>query len=497
MMWYGRIDFKLRPGPKKLAVTHGQKMTLQSLLMVDALLSDKEAYNLWRQIYELTVYFVGKTDDLCVDDYINLIKLFSPDGTVDRYNDKAKLSHFIDKAIRLSPPKILSGAAFVEDGEFAVSTKGFRFMGQRFIPDSYMFQELVYGIKGKKEVLKYTGKGKPFTMEFIPNVGPARAFPRGLDILAVLGSKRALEILVEEGDTEYTHYYEQLNKLKSEFSSKSIEEWKQNLYWRWLYALRPLLEQRKNGSLPEFVLNRSWTDKEIQTVLSSWAELRHDTILYAKQSYTMMKTALRPQPKITYGYVEPYPKVYGRLEEMMRDLRINFGMLNMLPKEIAEKIKSFEAILTKLKIISERELNNEKLTDEEYRLIWNIGSTLASMRKFPPQIIKKITSNTDTRIDIIADVHTDPNTRQVLEEGIGYPFNIYVIVEDARGRRLYRGGVFSYYEFKHPMKERLTDEKWQEMGTKGLRASQPVWVDSFFSNKKVAPIYEIRKDDPK
>jgi len=479
MMWYGRIDFKLRPASKEPAITHGKKMTIQAILMTDALVRSREALRLWKMIYEPTVYFVGKTDDLCAEDYIKLIKVFPPEGTVDRYNDKAKLSHFIDKAIRLSPPKILSGAAFVEDGEFAVSTKGFRFMGQRFIPDSYIFQELVYGIKGKKEVLKYTGKGKPFTMEFIPNVGPARAFPCGLDILAVLGSKRALEILVEEGDTEYSYYDDQLNKLKKEFYSRSIEEWKQNLYWRCLYGLRPLLEKRKNGSLPEFMLNRAWTNKEIQTVLGSWTELRHDTILYAKQSYAMMMTALPARSKFTYGYVEPYPEVYGRLEEMMRDLRVNFGTLDMLPKEVAEKIRFFEAILTKLKIISERELNNEKLTDEEYRLIWNIGTTLASMKEFPPQIIKKITSNTDTRIDIIADVHTDPNTRQVLEEGIGNPFNIYVIVEDAKGRRLCRGGVFSYYEFKHPMKERLTDEKWQEMGTKGLRASQPVWVDNF------------------
>ena len=33
---------------------------------------------------------------------------------------------------------------------------------------------------------------KPFTMEVIPVAGPARAFPRGLDVMAVLGSGRAL-----------------------------------------------------------------------------------------------------------------------------------------------------------------------------------------------------------------------------------------------------------------------------------------------------------------
>ena len=199
MMWYGRIDFKLKPGAKEPAITHGKKMTLQALLMTDAFLKDKDTYRLWRRIYEPTVYFVGKTDDLSAEDYLKLVKeIFPPTGSIDEYNHKIKLVEFIDRAMNLRPPKILSGAAFVEDGEFTASTKGFRFMGQRFIPDSYMFQELVYGRKGKKEILKYTGKGKPFTLEIIPNAGPARAFPRGLDVLAILGSKRALEILEKE-----------------------------------------------------------------------------------------------------------------------------------------------------------------------------------------------------------------------------------------------------------------------------------------------------------
>ena len=481
LMWYGRIDFKLKPGKEEPAVTYGRKMTLQALLMADALLKDEEVYSLWRRLYEPTVYFVGKTDDLCVDDYIKLIKeVFPTEGTIDKYSNKTKLTDFIQKAIKLRPPKILSGAAFVEDGEFSISNKGFRFMGQRFIPDSYMFQELVYGVKGKKEILKYKGEDNPFTMEFIPNVGPARAFPRGLDIMAVLESKRALDILEKEGDTEYEYYYEQLNKLREEFTLKNEEEWKQNLYWHWLYNLLPLLEESKSENLPEFMQNVAWVDKELQTTLGSWTELRHDTILYAKQSYPMAATAMPSQePEFTYVYVEPYPEVYERIEGMMRDLRNNLEVLGITLKGISEKISSFENLLDKLKIISGKELMQRPLTKEEYKLIWNIGANLALMKKFPSEIMKKITSGTDEKIDLIADVHTDPNTKQVLEEGVGSPFNIYVIVEDGKGKRLCRGAVFSYYEFKHPMKNRLTDEKWQEMQEKKERPLQPDWVTSF------------------
>jgi len=479
LMWYGRVDFKLKPGKKEPAITHGKKMTLQALLMTDVLLRDEKAYRLWRKLYEPIVYFVGKTDDLYADDYIKLIKeIFPSEGTVDKYNDRERLNSFIEEAMKLRPPKILSGAAVSGNGDISTSTKGFRFMGQRFIPDSYMFQQLVFGVKR----MTYKGGRRPFTMEIIPYVGPVRAFPRGLDILAILGSKRALEILEKEGDTEYEDYYEQLDKLKKEFALKKEKEWKQNLYWRWLYSLLPLLEENENKEgIPEFMQNTAWVDKEIQTTLASWAELRHDTILYAKQSYTAIPKSIAIPPKFTYGYVEPYPEVYGRIKEMMHDIRNNLNALEITPEGVSEKISAFEDLLAKLKIISEKELAQKPLTKEEYELIWNIGATLSSLKSFPEEIMEKIGSSTDEKIDLVADVHTDPNTKQVLEEGVGSPFNIWVIIKDSKGKRLCRGAVFSYYEFKQPMSNRLTDEKWQEMQRENRRPPQPTWTDSFIA----------------
>jgi hypothetical protein len=487
MMWYGRIDFKLKPGKIEPAITHGEMMTLQALLLTDALMKDQKTYQLWKEVYEPTVYFVGKTDDLCVDDFVKLIeKIFPAEGTIDKYHDKIKLEDFIEQALKLKPPQILSGPTFVEQGEFTTSNIGFRFMGQRFLPDSYMFQKLVYGATSDstgpsagKEILKYKGKGKPFTMEFNALGEPVRAFPRGLDILAVLGSKRALQILEKEGDTDYEYYYDQLNKLKQEFGSKNEGEWKQNLYWRWLYSLLPLLEERKEKNLPAFMQSLSWTDKELQTTLGSWAELRHDVILYAKQSYTALATGLHPRPEFTYGYVEPYPEVYARLEEMMKDLRNTLDQLGLAPEGVPEKLQSFEDLLASLKIISQKELEGKILSDEEYQLIWNIGNKLASMKSFSPEIMQQITSGTDERMDLIADVHTDLTTGKVLEEGVGSPFNIFVIVNDGKGKRLCYGGLFSYYEFKHPLDDRLTDEKWQEMASEDQRPPQPDWVEGF------------------
>ncbi len=40
------------------------------------------------------------------------------------------------------------------------------------------------------------------------------------------------------------------------------------------------------------------------------------------------------------------------------------------------------------------------------------------------------------------------------------------------------GPVLSYYEFKHPMSDRLTDEKWREM-LKSDAPEQPDWTAGY------------------
>ena len=91
---------------------------------------------------------------------------------------------------------------------------GMRFMGQRFVPDSYVMSQLVSPAAGD-----YIGsrQPRPFTWVLVP-LGEVRGYPRGLDVMSLLGSTRAMEILTEEGDTEYSHYREQYRNLEKEFS---------------------------------------------------------------------------------------------------------------------------------------------------------------------------------------------------------------------------------------------------------------------------------------
>ncbi|HHH75661.1 MAG TPA: DUF3160 domain-containing protein, partial [Phycisphaerae bacterium] len=83
------------------------------------------------------------------------------------------------------------------------------------------------------------------------------------------------------------------------------------------------------------------------------------------------------------------------------------------------------------------------------------------------------------RTTMVADVHTDGNSRQVLEEATGNVDLILVCYRQPDGRIVMGvGPVLSYYEFKQPMSNRLTDEAWRKM-LKSNPPEQPEWTKSY------------------
>jgi hypothetical protein len=452
MMWYGRMSFRIKT--KNIGLNKEQ--TRRAIMIT--LSMKPRIYELWKKVYEPTVFMVGESDDLSIFEYNALIKeVYGDNVKLSDLADDNKIMDLIEKAAKLKAPKIIS--TYIEDRENKEALKGFRLMGQRFIPDSYMFQELVYDKVGTQ--------------------GNPRLFPLGLDIMAVLGSERAYEILDRVyGETKYANYDKQMSSLKSQFSALKEDTWAQNLYWNWLYCLMALLNEKGDG-YPSFMKNMAWVDKELNTSLGSWAELRHDTILYAKQSYTVRATSILPQEEHARGYVEPNPELYGRLASLAAMTENGLSSRGILSDMFSGKLKSLKELLLSLKWISEKELTVKPLSEGEYGLIKDFGDKLESITTFPPEINESMSNDADKKMAVIADVHTDTNTETVLEEGVGKPYHIYVIIMDNGKPVLTTGGAFSYYEFKHPMSDRLTDEKWQEMLVSGKAPEPPEWTGSF------------------
>jgi hypothetical protein len=485
MMWYGRMTCLLKgsdsfgpAGDALISLADARIQTLQAALLtlgLDRLQAEgRPIADLWNRIYGVTAFFVGLADDLTPFEYKEAIqRVYGAAVNVAELDDEQKLTALKLELAKYRQPQIFGGTgdakvppdANAEDLlKLLDKTKGLRVIGQRFIPDSYMFQNLVLPV-----VRQYTGTGQPFTWG-LTEMGPVRVFPRGLDVMAVLGSETALGILDREGDTDYLDYDKTLNKLIAQFRAFGSADWMRNLYWAWLYSLQPLLTPCGDG-YPAFMQTRTWQDKQLHTALASWAELRHDTILYAKQSYTPGVVSVPPPPD--RGYVEPVPEFYNRLLSLTCLTRSGLTALNALDVAQADRLTLLTTVLSRLLAISIAELEGRVLSEEDYQFIERFGLNLQPLQS-------GLADDRAAQTTLIADVHTDANSSRVLEEGVGFVNLLVAAYRLAEGRTVLGAGpVFSYYEFKWPMSDRLTDEKWTNMLMTGIAPAVPEWVHSF------------------
>jgi hypothetical protein len=470
MMWYGRLTFRMKNDDE-----------IKSALLITLALNKESNQNSWNIIYTPINFFVGKSDDITYYQFKDLAEgIYGSDMTLQTAStDKDKFTSFIEATKTLDPPQINSMPIFQADiqPDREKEIKGFRFMGQRFTIDASIFQRLIY-----REVGDKTKSCQAYKPEEASCLTGARCLPKGLDIPVAMGSDEALNIVTAMGETQYACYSENMSKMNDYLLGLETEVWTQNLYWGWLYQLRPLLDEKLSG-YPTFMQNSAWAKKDINTFLGSWSELKHDTILYAKQVYAELG-GRGPDEKDDRGYVEPNPYVYARLASLLKMTNEGLEIRGLLTPNMKDNLSRMEQLAMSLKTISEKELNNEKLSDEEYEIIRSYGGQLEHLwfeiNKDEPQY-KELGQRDfldQNPASIIADVATDPNG-QVLEEGTGKISEIYVVVPIDGELRIAKGGVYSYYEFAWPMSDRLTDKKWREMLSSGQAPPLPEWTNAF------------------
>jgi len=458
MTWLGRMGFYPSPGDGPSGIEEGRDMTRQAILLVGALhmgeVEGEQALRTWDRIYQPATFMVGAADDLDVNVYTRLAKeVFGQSFPLSSLEDDAAVDDFIQRALQEQPPAIGSGRETA--GEEEERRTSFRLFGQRFIPDTYIFQQLV-----SDEVQE-------------------RYMPRGLDIPAALGSDRALQLLDGfYGDTRYEGYSGNMQQLRQEFSNLDPARAHSNIYWGWLESLAALLEPCGEG-YPAFMTREAWQDRCLYAYLGSWAELRHDTILYAKQSYTATGAEPGPPAEVLKGYVEPLPEAFADLAATADMLRRGLQERGLAGEAVVQRLNALYQLLVDLKGIAEKELRGEPLTGEEYGIIEGIGDTMEYISTFPAEVEEELASQTDYDMALVADVHTDPNYGEVLEVAVGRPAVYYVIAPVEGQPTLTVGAGLSYYELVRPAGDRLTDEAWQAMVAGGEVPEPPAWTHTF------------------
>jgi hypothetical protein len=450
MMWYGRLTYRLDQAfetQRALLVTHAMRHTQAA--------DGTPALTLWENIFDPTVFIVGKADDLSCYEYGALSdKVFGADPELASYADDTLFAQFMAAAEQLPPPLVNSMWVWIWQDQEQV-TKGFRFMGQRFTLDAYVFGQVMWRKVG--------------------TIDNPRDLPKGLDFFAAIGSDEALELLEEMGEPDYLNYSDQMTKVRGEMAQLEIDSWTQNLYWSWLYAFHPMIEP-KDQRYPAFMQTQAWTRKDLNTALGSWTELKHDTILYAKQVMAEMGGGASDP---VHGYVEPNPEAYARLKSLTQMTYDGLEARSLLDENTRPLLSDLLDLLTFLQTAAEKELAGEALSEDElYRIMFYGGELEYFTVRAADQETPMDRNLEDQQAALVADVATGID--RVLEEAIGQPAVMYVVLPDEPWR-VGVGAVFSYYEFEVKPSERMTDETWQEMVAAGDTPPMPDWTGLYIA----------------
>lgn len=433
MMWYGRIHFK----------QEDEDLDRSALLIALNFLRypEDEAFEEWCHVYSVTTFFAGESDDLTLFDYIPLVEEFyGSQATVESLlNQPGQFALFHAETAELAAPEIDS----VQGGEY----QGFRFMGQRFTIDAYIMQRLIYDSVGEN------------------SAGEMRMLPDVLDVPAAFGSDVALGILEQQGDTDYAGYTENMEELRKYlYDNEGVAS--SSFYGRWLETLRSLLDVKGEG-YPMFMQSEEWAKKDLECFAGSYAELKHDTILYTKQVIAEMGGDGWDQEPDDRGYVEPEPRVYAHLAslsaeaaEMLVYVGVSSEELGVLDRNLIRLSQISDTLLE----ISKKELRDETLTDEEYDFIRNYGGYIEHfwIDVTRDESGEEYVATQECPAAIVADIATDAGG-QVLEVGTDNPSLIRVIVKVDGKLKIAQGSVYSFYQFTWPMDDRLTDSKWHQM----------------------------------
>jgi hypothetical protein len=450
----GQTAFRL-PGSvqtDETTVTDPDNLRL-ALLASRTLVGDEELEALWRQVFEPTAFLVGVSDDYTPFELAAAVEATVEGGMADPLTatDDDTLLAVADTLTTMRPVLI--------DPE----RPSVRLMGTRFVIDSWILDQLVRPFVGTRE--------------------EPRILASPLDIAAAFGSDFALAIQDEAGETAYLNYPEQMEALRALVAARPDEAWGQTVYDAWLAAVEPMWLPH-GAAFPDFMQTDAWAAKAQQSGFGSYAELKHDTILYTKQAVGEMGDA-EPPPLAARNWVEPDPVPFARLSAMAGLTADGLAQRDLLTKDARRLLTDYIAMADRLASIAEGELAGTPLSEEDNAWLAEIGGVLESFWWRSGDKLNTARPIRDDDAAIIADimrgVDMQTGTDEVVEIGTGRIDRIYVLVPDDTGVfHVALGGVYSYYEFPWPTQDRLTDEAWWEMLRKGEAPDRPAWQEPIF-----------------
>jgi hypothetical protein len=505
-MWCGRIDLRIAGNPRE-----STPRELGAAAVLHDLLRRSGKFEAWQRFDRVLQTFVGHTDSMTfaqLGDVLAAAKVESPADVKDLDTLAALQADIL--AGKLGVQHIRSHHYISPLGSEKIQLpRSFTLLGQRFALDSWVTSKIVYD-----DILWNDDKVN-------------RRVPSGLDMaFAALGNDHCVPDLVARMNNpngrpfrDGLPYQHNLAAVRSVIDAQKGSASEDNLYTGWLACLRELSRPTVGREFPEAMRTHAWAMKTLNTQLASWTQLRHDTVLYVKQSMTGVPACSYPA-----GYVEPVPPFWARLEKMagqaaeliaatpypdyLEDkqavagrtdgqLQFKVEWVQRRGKDLNEKqvtfLRNFARQVGVLREIAVKEISRKPLTKDETLFLEEVvqltkhGSGKAMHGGWYPGLFYRGRPDALKWDALVADVHTDPPDDRhgdpgcVLHQGVGNVDLLVIAVDSDQDRMVYAGPVLSHYEFEMPGVTRKSDREWQQDLREGKAPPRPEWTRAYLA----------------
>ncbi|HLK35931.1 MAG TPA: DUF3160 domain-containing protein [Polyangiaceae bacterium] len=451
MTWLGRIDARIAVPDRRTRVLQLDRRELALACALRTVMQTPEMAA-WKQLETTMDAFVGDRDAMGPADVDRLLAELGakscPD--LDHVPDAKLLATILHGSYgkqRMTGDILLSD----DQGGATPLPRSFSLTGQRYVVDSDVLSAVVH------------------------DRVPGRLMPSPLDVaFAVLENDDAKSLL--RSDLTAYGYRSTLEGQRERVDGGGDAFWDTSLYTLWLGAIRALSAPAATRLNPTMQAD-AWRRRVLSTELASWAELRHDTILYVKQSYTFGFGCSFPD-----AYVDPYPAFYDELAKYAAKGQALVGALDLgkaanLRSQMSAFFDQLAVVSRTLGHVAQEEMHGERPSSEELAFFNQAvaedppesGGCTAPVRRIRGWYVRLFYGGDDPLAfkPTIADVHTQPTDAagnmvgRVLHVGTGWPRTMVVDVDLGRGKTPFVGVVSAYSEVVTDNFQRYTDDEWK------------------------------------
>ncbi len=457
MIWLGRTEIYLTApesdDPEKQTQADIQRQVILALLVTEAAES-ANTVALVDSIDSVLRLFVGDQDNVTLSNLFSLrtqLGIQSASELLDTLRFQSFRALLLEQSYafqRINSQILMSDPM---DPDQIQTASAFLLFGQRFIVDSYVTWNVVF------DRIIFNGQKV------------RRMLPDPLDIMFAIGNNAAGQLMQTEIDNY--HYAPNLAALRYLIDSYDSLFWYSSFYNGWLNAIRTLNPPEYRTMLPAFMQTAAWWQEKLNTQLASWAQLRHDNLLYAKQSYSGGVICSFPE-----SYVEPIPEFYHAISQFSLMAEEKLAGFNI--PTVSSFFHNFSLIADTLSCVAVKELAHTTLSEAEKLFLKSMLRPPDPMCGSPytgwyTKLYFQLSAGAKDMFDqdyVVADVHTAPTDEYgnpvgwVLHGGTG-PINLAIISAELSDGTpcTFAGPVMSYYEHISTNFKRLTDEEWKTM----------------------------------